>query len=404
VNSTLAVAGAGVFVALKSTLDPGGAVNQGAFRPITLTAPEASIVDVRPDAPAGAHGEVRKRVISAMLGALARIIPDRVSGDLCGTSFPNAIGGYSARRQRPYVYVEVPAGGNGGFLEDDGSSAFVNVDFGNIRSIHNAESLENEMPLLVERSRLRPDTGGEGATRGGLGMSREIRLVDGEARYSVLADRAVVPPFGVGGAHSAAPVSVYVVRDGRRHDFPTPGKVTNHAIVAGDLVVMQSAGGGGYGDPLTRDPKRVRADVRAGYVSDERARERYGVVLRDDGTVDDRETAALRARLAAARRPIPITADERDPYEGIKGRHRVFRVSPALATALGVAEHELIELRGRHPAPLRGWVRIVGDAGDAIALDAFGRAVLGVGPGDAVDVRRLVVPAIPGGLASTGPR
>jgi N-methylhydantoinase B len=198
-------------------------VNQGAFRPITLKAPEASIVDVRPDAPAGAHGEVRKRVISAMLGALARIIPDRVSGDLCGTSFPNAIGGYSARRQRPYVYVEVPAGGNGGFLEDDGSSAFVNVDFGNIRSIHNAESLENEMPLLVERSRLLPDTGGEGATRGGLGMSREIRLLDGEARYSVLADRAVVPPFGVGGAHSAAPVCVYLIRDGERRDFPTPG-------------------------------------------------------------------------------------------------------------------------------------------------------------------------------------
>lgn len=399
VNSTLAVAGAGVFVALKSTLDPGGAVNQGAFRPIRLKAPEASIVDVRPDAPAGAHGEVRKRVISAMLAALAPIIPDRVSGDLCGTSFPNAIGGYSARRARSYVYVEVPAGGNGGFLEDDGSSAFVNVDFGNIRSIHNAESLENEMPLLVERSRLRPDTGGEGATRGGLGMSREIRLLDGEARYSVLADRAVVPPFGVGGAHSAGPVCVYVIRDGARRDFPTPGKVTNHPIVAGDVVVMQSAGGGGYGDPLARDPERVRADVRAGYVSRERARDRYGVVLRDDGSVDDGETTTLRAHLQSARRHVRIAADERDPYEGVKGRHRVFRVPPALATALGLVDGDLAELRGRHPAPLRGWVRVAAAVGDVIPLDAFGRAVLGVGAGDTVEVRRLEMPPLPGGMA-----
>jgi N-methylhydantoinase B len=101
VNSSLAVAGAGVFVALKAALDPRGAVNDGAFRPIELRAPEASIVDVRLDAPAGAHGEVRKRALSVMLGCLAQIVPERVSGDLCGTSFPNSIGGRA--RGRPYV-------------------------------------------------------------------------------------------------------------------------------------------------------------------------------------------------------------------------------------------------------------------------------------------------------------
>ena len=90
VNSSLAVTGAGVFVAVKSTLDPGGAVNDGAFRPIELRAPPASVMDVRSDAPAGAHGEVRKRAVSVTLGALSQIIPERVSGDLCGTSFPNS--------------------------------------------------------------------------------------------------------------------------------------------------------------------------------------------------------------------------------------------------------------------------------------------------------------------------
>jgi N-methylhydantoinase B len=404
VNSTLAVAGAGVFVALKATIDPGGPVNHGVFRPIRLRAPEASIVDVRLDAPAGAHGEVRKRVVSAMLGALGRIVPERVSGDLCGTSFPNAIGGVSARRGRPYVYYEAPAGGNGGFLGDDGSSAFVNVDFGNIRSIHNAESLENEMPLLVERSLLRRDSGGEGRTRGGLGMHRELRLLEGEARYSVLADRAVVPPFGVGGAGAAAPVRVSLVHDGEERDFPTPGKVTNQPIVAGDVVIMRSAGGGGYGDPLTRDPGRVRADVAAGYVSRERARDGYGVALRDDGTVDAAETAALRLRLAAARHRIAIVADERDPYAGVKGRHRRFRLHPALAATLGLEADDLVEVHGRHPAPLRGWITIDPAAPPAaIGLDAFGRAVLGVQAGDVVEVRELDMPPIPGGMAGPEP-
>ena len=134
-------------------------------------------MDVRNDAPAGAHGEVRKRAVSVTLGALSRIIPDRVSGDLCGTSFPNAIGGYNRRRERQYVYYEGPAGGNGGFLEADGSSAFVNVDFGNLKSIQSAESIENEMPLLVERSELRADSGGEGMSRGGLSNSANGLLV-----------------------------------------------------------------------------------------------------------------------------------------------------------------------------------------------------------------------------------
>ena len=195
VNSSLAVAGAGVFVALKATLDPGGAVNQGVFRPIHLKAPEASIVDVKPDAPAGAHGEVRKRAVSVMLGCLSQIVPEKVSGDLSGTSFPNSIGGLDQRSGRGYVFLEAPAGGNGGFAGGDGSSAFMNVDFGNIRSIHTAEQLESEMPIMVERSVLRTDSGGAGQMRGGLGLTRELRLLDGEAVYSVQSDRGGDPAF-----------------------------------------------------------------------------------------------------------------------------------------------------------------------------------------------------------------
>src|SRR5262245_9464873 len=203
-------------------------------------------------------------------------------------------------------------------------------------------------------------------------LARELRLLEGEARYSVLADRAVIPPFGVGGGGAAAPVRVSILRDGEERDFSTPGKVTNHLIVAGDVVVMRSAGGGGYGDPLDRDPERVRADVAAGYVSPERARDGYGVALRADGTVDAAETARLRSELAAARHHVAVVADERDPCVGVKGRHRLFRLAPALATRLGVTADDLIELCGRHPAPLRGWVDVDPTAPQAaIGLDTF---------------------------------
>ncbi len=400
VNSSLAVVGAGVFVALKSTLDPGGAVNQGAFRPIVLKAPEASIVDVRPDAPAGAHGEVRKRAVSVMLGCLSQIAPDLVSGDLCGTSFPNSLGGRSERHGRGYVYYESPAGGNGGFREADGSSAFVNVDFGNIRSIHNTESLESDMPLMIERSVLRTDSGGPGATRGGLGIRREIRVVGEEAVYSVLSDRAVVPPYGVCGGEAAAPVAVSIRQaegEGGEQPLLTPGKATGLRLRQGAAYVMQSAGGGGYGDALQRDPERVAADVRAGYVSREQAQQAYGVTLDARFAVDVAATHERREVLQRERPRLAVIADESPPYAGLKGRHRVLRMGATQATRLGLRENQLVELLGRNAAPLRAWVAIDTKAGHAgVPLDAFGRRVLGVDEGDTVQLRKLEAPIAPG--------
>jgi N-methylhydantoinase B len=164
---------------------------------------------------------------------------------------------------------------------------------------------------------------------------------------------------------------------------------------------MQSAGGGGYGDPLAREPDRVRDDVLAGYVSPDRARMGYGVVLAPSGEVDVAATQAERARLAKARRRFPVTADEREPYEGRLGRHRVLRVAPAMAADLGLAAGDLIELRGRHPAPLRAWLRVEADAHEGqVALDALGRRILGVSPGDSIEVKHLPMPPIPGGLVS----
>ena len=401
VNCSLAVAGAGVFVAVKATLDPGGAVNEGAFRPLTLKAPEASIFNCVSDAPAGAHGEVRKRGVSLAMAALAQIIPDKVSGDLCGSSFPNSIGGWNERRNRQYVYYESPAGGNGGFAGADGPSAFVNIDFGNLPSVHNVESIENEMPLVIESCTLRPDGGGEGRMRGGVGMIRKVRLLGEEGSYSVLSDRAVIPPYGVLGGGAGAPYHLSVDTAGGAHvEFATPGKVTGHPIYRDDVVVMQSSGGGGYGDPLDRPMDAVLADVQFGVVSRDRAREGYGVVITDAGKVDNYETNTLRANLRGRRFTVNVVADDTlYAYAGAKGKRRVLRLSPTDAQTLGASNDSLVEMLGNNPAPLRAWVHIEAGATGAIRLDPFARTVLAVNEGDRVTLRTLATPPLPNGMA-----
>ena len=183
--------------------------------------------------------------------------------------------------------------------------------------------------------------------------------------------------------------------------FPTPGKVTGHPVRRDDVVIMESAGGGGYGDPLERDPEAVRADVLAGFVSAERGREGYGVVLDGSGEVDEAATTAVRESSRSTRHRLAVRADETDPYTGVRGRRRTVRLAPASAERLGVVDDDLVELLGAHPAPLRAWVRIEEGAGDdaALGLDSFGRNVLGVSDGDEVEFRRIAQPHPPGGMA-----
>ncbi len=142
-------------------------------------------------------------------------------------------------------------------------AAFVNIDFGNLPSVHNVESIESEMPLLVEGCALREDGGGEGRRRGGVGMVRSVRLLGAEASYSVLSDRAVIPPFVWFGAGSGKPYHLSVETTGGTVEFDTPGKITGFGLHQDDVVVMRSSGGGGYGDPLERPVEQVR-EGRAG--------------------------------------------------------------------------------------------------------------------------------------------
>src|SRR5688572_18840271 len=175
------------------------------------------------------------------------------------------------------------------------------IDWGDLNTVQSTEVLETRFPLRLEWSALATDSGGDGRQRGGLSMHRGIRLLAPTASYSVLADGAILPAFGVLGGGSGVPVDSHVIRDGGAVRFATPGKVGGFHLVNDDVLVLRSAGGGGYGDPLERAVERVLGDWREGYISAERCRERYGVVVTAGGDVDVGASEELRRQLAARR-------------------------------------------------------------------------------------------------------
>jgi N-methylhydantoinase B len=393
VNSTAAVSAAGVLITVKSVFDPQAPLNQGSFRPIEVITPPGTIVNVQRPAPAGSHGEIRKRVIATMIGALAQMVPDKVAGDLCRTSFHNLIGGFDARADREWVHYEWSAGGNGAFAEDDGPSAIATIDWGDLVTVQSSEVIETRMPLLVESSRLATDSGGPGTTRGGLSMQRALRVLATDARYSLLSDGAIVPAFGVLGGLSGAPVGAWIQRNGSLEGFATPGKIAGHPLEQGDVVLIRSAGGGGYGDPLERPPERVAADLGDGYISAAAANSLYGLVLDQAGDVDLTATGARRRDLRAQRVNVRALLTP-DAFEaGAVSRRRVWRLNPADAALAEIGEDDVVELDSGRAAPLRGWARLeVSVAPGTVGIDARGLAILKAADGEKLTLRRVLTP------------
>lgn len=390
INASLAVTTTAVFTILKTVLDPDLPVNQGAFRPVTVTAPLGTILNARFPAACGGFAEIRRRTQSVVMGALSRALPDAIAGDVKGTANHCYVGGLNPTTHAHFIFYEYPAGGTGGYREADGSSAFRSFDEGDFSSIQPVESIENELPIVIERTELRIDSGGAGTSRGGLGIERDVRVATDRATYSVLSDRCVIPPYGVHGGGAGAPNS-FTYRRGRDEYQPgkVPGKATGCQLVRGDVVLMRSAGGGGFGDPLARDPERVREDVAIGYVTVDAAAEAYGVVLTVQGEVDVVATRTRRAALAERRTRLVVAAHALAADEYRHGR-RYVRFNPVTATRLRLVADAPIELVVPIGAPLRAWVAIDATVPeDALWIGVEGSAMIGVASGDRIEVRAL---------------
>lgn len=384
-NGGVAVAPTGVFVILKSFLTPGTAVNEGAFRPIKLNAPKGTILNAKHPAACGGFSEIRRAVEAAVLGCLSQAIPDLISGDTKGAANHCTISSFDPTTDRAYLFYEYPAGGTGGWKGADGNNATRIFSEGDFSSIQPVEAVEAEHPLLVERCELREDSCGAGEKRGGLGLRREIRVLK-DARLSVLSDRNVVPPFGVCGGSSGGP-NRFIVR--RQNDLiepsNTPGKCSGFELYAGDVVVMESAGGGGYGDPLTRNVAAVARDVVEGYISKEYARSHHGVVWGHEH-VDEAGTGALRDERGRMPQLVHIEATAEDIFSnGL----RLLQLPIAQIQKLGLEQGDLVELLTRKGASLRAWVAPVQGEQTRVPLGPIGRAILGCSNSSAVEFRKL---------------
>jgi N-methylhydantoinase B len=189
----------------------------------------------------------------------------------------------------------VPGGGWGATSKHDGMSATICVNDGDT---HNTpiEAGEVRIPYITEYYRLRMDSGGPGRYRGGLG-AEVCRRVLAKGFFNSQIERTVFPPWGVQGVHPGLPNKITVGRASVNVETFPNGKVNSLPVEPGDAIIIAAGGGGGFGDPLERDPEAVRLDVIRLYVSPEKARDVHGVVLHGDRSLDLKATEALRASL-----------------------------------------------------------------------------------------------------------
>ncbi|HEX6000554.1 MAG TPA: hydantoinase B/oxoprolinase family protein, partial [Hyphomicrobiaceae bacterium] len=270
-NATLASTCSAVFYALMATADVPVAANAGCYRPVKIIAPEGTCVNAASPAPVVHRIAVGHRLATVLFGALHQAVPARMPAAYYAVSYVVSFQTIDPRLGRK-VLVEIEIGGCGALPDADGASA---MSFG----MHNnanipIEMIESDMPLTFLGYGLLPDSGGAGRQRGGIGLWREWRIDCPAATLSTNLDRFKRPPFGLDGGQPASLSTLTLIRDGQRQSLPS--KVTNLMLRAGDIVRLETSGGGGFGPPRARAPTLIERDLRQGYITPAAAEEVYG--------------------------------------------------------------------------------------------------------------------------------
>ena len=263
VNISRATTVASVYVALKH-LFPEVAANSGVMDPITVVVPPGSLLDAQPPRPVGGYTETILRIIDVLFSLFARVRPDAACAHAYGTINALCIAGTRADGRR-WVLFQFFGGGHGGNPEGDG------LNHGNppiaTAIIPPVEVMEAAYPVMYTQWALRPGSGGAGSQRGGLGAIYEIELLEQSAEAFVFAERARFPPRGVlGGGPGAMNRISFQDAAGEWRTPPLGSKVVGVALTRGSRICIESPGGGGRGDPASRDPAAIARDRRLGYV------------------------------------------------------------------------------------------------------------------------------------------
>jgi N-methylhydantoinase B len=291
-------------IVLIMALDPDILFNAGYNDLLDIRYPRGSIVQPEFPAPLANRAHTLARIFDVLQGALAIQNPDLATGAACGSS-PHFLFSGTDSAGEFFLFYEINYGGIPGRPAGDGMD--VHAWWPQVTSIP-VEYAESYFPLRIDRLASRMDSGGAGRHRGGNGVEKVYSFLE-PGHVSIHDDRHVSQPWGIGGGRAAdRSRKVIVRRDGSEEELPS--KFDFLAVGPGDRLVYLTAGGGGWGDPLDRDPAQVRLDVMRRFVSIEKARDAYGVVLEEESlAVSESATTALRDQLRAARDPDPELFD-----------------------------------------------------------------------------------------------
>lgn len=291
-NAVYGVTVAATSYALKAALDPELPMNHGFFRVVEIYAPKRTLVNPEKPAPVAAGNvETSQRIAETVLKALASALPENIPAASHGSMNNVMVGG--VENGKPWAFYETIGGGMGGRPGKDGVDG-THVHMTNTMNTP-IEVIERECPILFLKYSFRERSGGPGTYRGGLGIVRSFKLLGKQATLSLACERVKLPPWGVKGGLDGERGRHYIIRSGGRVEVLT-GKDTVQ-IREGDVVVLETPGGGGYGPPQLRNPELVLEDVKDGKISLEDAEKYYKVkVVELDGEykVDWEETRKLR--------------------------------------------------------------------------------------------------------------
>ncbi len=273
VNISRSTAIASCYVAIKHIFRDVPA-NAGVLEPIEFVIPEDAILSVGPPKPVGGYTETILRVIDVVFGAFAQADPGRSNACAYGTINALSLAGHRGDGRR-WVMFSFFGGGHGGHPEGDG------LNHGNApistATIPPVEILEAAYPVMFTQWALRPDSGGPGRHRGGLGALYEIELLEESADVFLFGERGRFPPQGVVGGGPGALNRFAFEQDDGDHQPPFVSKMVGIRIRRGQRLKLETPGGGGYGPVAERSPESVARDLRLGYVTPEGARRDYGV-------------------------------------------------------------------------------------------------------------------------------
>lgn len=260
VNTTPYIARSSVYYAMKALIAPDVPPNDGCYRPLHVTIPPGTVLSPDPDRPVvGGNHETSQRVVDAIFRALAPALPDRI---VAGGPTTSGLLLFGARQSdgRWSILYEVHGGGEGASAIRDGAPV-VRVHMSNVMNTP-VEVIEAEYPLRVEEQALRPGSGGDGRHRGGLGLRRAYRVLAPEVTLTTMLERRVVPPWGAAGGAPGQPYRVTVNPGPMERQLG--GKEATR-LAAGDLVVIETCGGGGFGPPGERPARLREQDREEGY-------------------------------------------------------------------------------------------------------------------------------------------